>query len=396
MKIAIISSTFFPRLGGAEMVMHNLATALVQAGHTVHMVVPNSERLKDFNPQYTVAPLIIPRGSVRLNMLEYVMAINLVYLQWKYAFDLWQVFVTFPPGYAAAIAQRVVKVPFVISATGKDIQVMPEIGYGLRLDPKVDKKVRIAVTRANAVVSINDGMTDAYMDAGAQKESVLFIPNGIWYDRFRAAAAKRDNLRNTLCVELGIPQESSILLCTARNHPKKNYPTLLQAAQRLEAEGVDFHLIIAGAETQKLEVLVKELGLSRRVHLLGTYPKNFGSFDELPPQELVDLYVSADMFVLPTFIEGMPLVLLEAMAAGLPIVSTDVEGVNHIVRSDHNGVLINDPTDVEAFSTAIRSVITDRGLRERLIQNALSTAQEYNWTNVVKEFEALYEQVLRK
>lgn len=395
MKIAILSSTFFPRMGGAEITMHNLATALTHAGHAVHLIVPGSSKLSEFKPEYTFTPLVIPKGSVRLGVLEYVMFLNMVYLQKKYQFDLWQVFVTFPPGYAAYLGKKFLGVPVVIEATGKDIQVMPEIGYGLRLDPGVDAKVRKAVTGVDAVISLNQGMTDAYLEAGVAPQNLKFIRSSIWYERFQASKEQRDAIRADLFKEHGITQDGPLLLCTARNHPKKNYPTLLKALSLLIADGGEVpHLFIAGAETQLLEDQVRALRVEKYVHLLGTYPKQFGSFDKLPPQELCDLYIAADLYVLPTYIEGMPLVLLEAMAAGLPIMSTNVEGVNHIVTNDQEGILIDDPADVEAFAAAIRSVLADNTLKDRLSTSARTTAQQYDWTMVVKEFEALYEEVL--
>ncbi len=396
MKIAIISSTFFPRLGGAEIMMHNLGSALSQAGHEVHMVVPGSSSLRAFHPKYILTPLAIPRGSVRFGLFDYVMMSNLIHLQRKHQFDVWQVFVTYPPGYAAVLAKRFVNVPVVISATGKDIQRMPEIGYGLRLDKRTDRKIRKAVVKADALVTISEAMTAAYLDADARPESIVTIPNGIWYDRFHQAVLHREQIKKKVRTELQILTHEPVLLCTARNHPKKNYPTLLNALSLLHQRGMRPHLVIAGADTEQLKSRVRELGLHDHVHLLGSYPRQFGRFDQLPPQELVELYVAADMFVFPSFIESFGIVLIEAMAAGIPIVAADVEGVNNVVTADHDGVLIARPADAHELANAIQGVLADEQFKEHLVHNGLTTAKQYDWNNLVKEFEKLYTDLIRR
>lgn len=396
MKIAIISSTFFPRLGGAEMVMHNLGMALTHAGHDVHMIVPGSPSLRHFHPPYTLTPLTIPRGSVRFGVLEYVIMANLIHLQKKHQFDVWQVFITYPAGYAAVLAKKFMNVPVVISAQGKDIQKLPEIGYGLRLNKRVERKIQHVVHKADALVTISDAMTKAYLDTGAPADAITYIPNGIWYDRFHQAILHREQIKKKVRTELQILTHEPVLLCTARNHPKKNYPTLLSALSLLHQKGMRPHLVIAGADTEQLKSRVRELGLQDHVHLLGSYPRQFGRFDELPPQELVELYVAADMFVFPTFIEGLPVALLEAMAAGLPIVTTNVEGITHVATKDHDAVLLDNPTDVRALADAIQGVLADEQFKQHLVQNALTTAKKYDWAHLVKEFEKLYTDVIRR
>ena len=114
----------------------------------------------------------------------------------------------------------------------------------------------------------------------------------------------------------------------------------------------------------------------------------------VPRSEIAALYARHDLFVFPSLVEGMPLVLLEAMAAGMPVVSTDVCGMADLLENGQNGLLVK-PADTEGFITAIRRFLLSQELRERLGRAALETARKYTWGSVADQFEHVLKLAIR-
>ena len=114
---------------------------------------------------------------------------------------------------------------------------------------------------------------------------------------------------------------------------------------------------------------------------------------DLPPKQLVELYATADVYVLPTLIETFGMVLVEAMAAGLPIVTTDAPGVCDVIDGDVTG--IKTPVgNVELMADKIIELFKDATLIERLSSNALKQAlSSYDWDFVTNQYIAFYEAV---
>jgi glycosyltransferase involved in cell wall biosynthesis len=118
-------------------------------------------------------------------------------------------------------------------------------------------------------------------------------------------------------------------------------------------------------ELQKTMKLAADLGVSSQIN----FHEAIG-FDELMP-----VYRSSDMFVLPTYMEGIPRVILEAQASGLPVITTSVGGIPQVVKQGVDGLLTS-PGDSQAMAEAIRQIIQNSNLRQKLIRNGLQTARE--------------------
>jgi glycosyltransferase involved in cell wall biosynthesis len=144
------------------------------------------------------------------------------------------------------------------------------------------------------------------------------------------------------------------LLALGRFVPKKGYPILLQACQELAAQGLDFHLDLAGdgPQRQELQGLVQDYGLSGKV----TFP------GFVPHRQVPALFHRADLFIMPCIVDphgdrdGIPNVILEAMAHEVPVVSTDVSGVKEAVVPGKTGWLAP-PGDPQALAQAIREAL---------------------------------------
>lgn len=169
------------------------------------------------------------------------------------------------------------------------------------------------------------------------------------------------------------------LLCVSRVDPRKGLKILPEVLRLLRDRGYDVCLEIVGpaagevGERVRAEVLARAhgLGLAERLRFLGSIA--LGS--------LFDLYRRSDLFVLPTLPgEGIPRVLLEAMASGLPVVTTDVAGIPSLITPGWNGLLVP-PGSPEALADALHLVLDDQELRRRLIKNGYETAGAHTREN---------------
>ena len=165
------------------------------------------------------------------------------------------------------------------------------------------------------------------------------------------------------------------LLTVSRIDPRKGLRLLPAAVRRLVDRGCDVSLDIIGPvvgapgeqERAAIEGAARELGVADRVSLLGPVP-----LDRLLPR-----YRDYDLFVLPTLPgEGIPRVLLEAMAAGLPIVTSRVSGIPSLITHESNGLLIESPS-ADTVADAVARIVGDAELRRRLISRGYATARAY-------------------
>jgi glycosyltransferase involved in cell wall biosynthesis len=197
---------------------------------------------------------------------------------------------------------------------------------------------------------------------------------------------------------LGIDESARVLLAVGRNHPKKGYANLVRAAALLAERHPLLRTVIVGDGTGPLASLAQELGIEDRVLLPGRLPSHTNAVpdpDSVPHDDLVSMYMESDVFVMPSYIEGMPLVIPEAMMAGLPVIATDVAGNRDIVEHGKTGLLIS-PGDIEGLANAVDCLLRDHALRIRLGETAKRVAWDYDWPVIAARYESVYESALRR
>lgn len=177
-------------------------------------------------------------------------------------------------------------------------------------------------------------------------------------------------------------EASGRILHAGRLGPEKNVDVLLRAFARIAPTlpGVVLDIAGDGPARKSLELLVGKLGLSSRVRFLGFIDRT----------QLAALYREYDCFVTASTIETQGVVLLEAMAAGLPVVGVRALAIPEIVRTGRDGIVVP-PFDEQAFARAIERVVTDDALRQRLGRNCVADVQPHALEHVVDAVERLYE-----
>ncbi len=237
----------------------------------------------------------------------------------------------------ASIVSRITGIPFVYhvqSPTARDTANRWKNFVNAAIE-------RISLTRASALVPVSQSLGEYVRSQGFSAQMVSVVPNG---SPCRAAAEWRNWSQ-------GNPDQTEWTIgMTALIRPRKGIEVLLRAVAQLKKEGLPVRLRVVGpfeteAYGQKVKTLVDELDVADRIDWVGYTRDTNGELDKM------------DVFVLPSlFGEGTPLVLLEAMAAGLPIVTTRVEGNPELIRDGRDGLIV-EPNDPQALAEALRSMI---------------------------------------
>jgi glycosyltransferase involved in cell wall biosynthesis len=208
-------------------------------------------------------------------------------------------------------------------------------------------------------------------------DKVQVILNAIDLAGYRALAPRSQERRGELGIPVGVP----VCGIVGRLSPEKDHRTLLIALDILRKSGSPAHLVIVGGGG--LKSLAGGLGLDERVHFLG-----FRS-------DVAELLPLFDLFVLSSTEEGISLTLIEAMAAGLPIVATRVGGNPEVVVDGETGVLV-EPGQPGALAEAVGSLLSDAESRMRMGGRGREVAQErFDIERLIDQYQAIYAEISR-
>jgi glycosyltransferase involved in cell wall biosynthesis len=256
------------------------------------------------------------------------------------------------PTLIAQLVHRLTGLSFTFTAHARDIYQLPKTVLAARIKD------------AEAVVTCCATNIDYLQTAAtvADHSKLRVIHNGVNLQEFQPAPAKHQQAT------------APLILSASRLVEKKGFPDLLHACQRLKQQGHAFRCVIYGdgpLETE-LAMLIRQLDLQDEVTLAGACTQ----------QELRQVLTQADIFALTPFItddgdrDGVPTVLVEAMACGVPVVSTTVAGVPELVTHDYNGLLAA-PRDVETVARALADLLRDADRRRQLGTVARHTVVEH-------------------
>jgi glycosyltransferase involved in cell wall biosynthesis len=225
--------------------------------------------------------------------------------------------------------------------------------------------------------NIEKGLADGI----ATPAKYVTIRSGIELDRFRRPARPREAVR----AELGIPLDAPVVGTVTRLSPQKAPLDFVTAAAQVAASRPNAHFVVVGDGPLRAEVesRVAAAGLAGRFHLTGLR------------RDVPDLLHSFDVFALTSLWEGLPRVLIQAMAAGLPVVATAVDGSAEAVEDGVNG-LLTPPGDPQALAAALLRLLGDPALAAQMGAAGQERAGEFGARKMVGDIAALYETLLTK
>jgi glycosyltransferase involved in cell wall biosynthesis len=221
---------------------------------------------------------------------------------------------------------------------------------------------RLTLPRASRVITVCGPFARQLSGAGVRPERISVVHSSI-----AAPRAPRAEDVSELKKRLGVNEGERVILAVGRLSREKGHVGLVHALERLrrESQGLRFKLVVVGEgpERERVESAAESLSLSDRVVFAGH------------ASDVRPFYALADVMALPSHSEGSPLVLLEAMAAGVPVVATAVGGVPE-VASDGETALLAPPHDASAFANALARVLADETLARSLADKAAAHVAE--------------------
>jgi glycosyltransferase involved in cell wall biosynthesis len=279
-------------------------------------------------------------------------------------------FMTIPSGPVALWLKKIRRLPYLVLLRGGDVPgFLPEqlATYHKLTRPLIHKIWRESLKP----VANSEGLKRLAQQSAPQMD-IATIPNGIDTERYHPSlnGAARPRVR---------------LLFVGRLSVQKDLPTLIDALSHVvrQTPNVELHIVGDGPERARLQRMVSERHLSDRVTFRGWVNKD----------RIAECYQNADAFVLPSRYEGMPNVVLEAMACGLPIVATDIAGCEELVQENVNGYLV--PVgDSDALAARLTALVSDPALRQRMGSASRHAALARDWTSVARQYLELAQSLL--
>ena len=375
-RVLMISTHFYPTIGGAERQALALGRALVTRGHSVSVVThrPRGLPASEVVDGVSIHRAIRPIGRGGLYALSYCSTLAAFLLRRRRDYDLIHAHLLFLDAAAAGLLRSGLGKPVVAKAAGAgatgDAARLRRVRFGSRL-------LR-GVARADRIVAPSRDVEEELVALGISRTQLIRIPNGVETERFRPTE-DREAARQ----HLGLT--GRLVSFTGRLDPHKGVDVLLDAWQRVASAVADATLLVVGKGPQEeaLRRQAARLDLSGRVIFVGERP------DVLP-------YLHAsELFVFPSRFEGLPNALLEAMACGLPCVASRIGAHAELITDGADGVLV-DPRDPNRLAEAMLRVLRNTDEAARLGRAARHTIERgYAMPAVAGRYEALYEELLR-
>ena len=279
-----------------------------------------------------------------------------------------------PDGWAAARMGHELGVPAVGTAHRADVLDVPAQGAKARM------RVAEAIQTLDAVVTVSRAIGDAADAIARPRRPITVVPNGadaaVFMPRDPAEARRR----------LGIPAEGPVISYVGKLVPRKGVDTLIEAMGILAARAAGApRLVMAGigGMREPLEQRAAQLDVADRITWLG----------KVPHDDVGWVMSAGDVFVLPSLSEGLPTVVCEAMACGLPVVATAVDGTPEIVDDPATGLLVQ-PHDAGGLAAALARMLDDPDMARAMGAEALRRSEaEYTWAANARRMEQVYAQV---
>ena len=387
MNIGILTWEFPPRIvGGIARHCNGLARALAHNGHNVHVVTldfPGAPTYEELNG------IKVYRASTELghpNFLTWAFLFN-HFLEKKLAgvsrnvdFDVVHVH-DWLTGFAGISFKHQMQKPLVSTIHGTEIGRAQGLHNPDSLT--IDGIEWWTTYEANKII-----VTSASMKAEIQghfrlpQEKIEIVPNGIDTKRYNASVDQ-----SAVKGRYGVHPDEKLVLCVGRLVPQKGIEYLIRAVPQIARRYPNSKFIIVGEGWLRghLEYIARSTGHQWKITFTGW----------IQDQELIALLNSADALVVPSIYEPFGIVALEGMAAGVPVVASDVGGLAEIVEHEHTGILAYSRSP-ESIAWAVGRVLSDPDHSKEMVQNAQEMVQKtYSWEAIAMKTAKIYKEVVR-
>ncbi len=237
---------------------------------------------------------------------------------------------------------------------------------------------RILAHFTDAIITITHEDFEMANKFHLRKGGRFYYVPGVGVDT--SVIAEAPSKRNELLAEIGADENSVLIISAGELNQNKNNGVIIDALGKLQNKNIHYILCGVGNLKDSLAEKAKTLGIENNVHFLGYRT------------DIKELLKSVDIFVMPSFREGLSRSIMEAMAGGLPCVVSKIRG--NIDLIDDNGGFTVAPTNIDGFAEAIEKLVTDSDLRKKMGEYNISAVQKCDIQNIKKEIHNIYSEVL--
>jgi Glycosyltransferase len=208
-------------------------------------------------------------------------------------------------------------------------------------------------------------------------KKVVYIPGiGIDTNKFSSVLNKRIEKRK----ELNLNENLKVLLSIGELTKRKNHESIIKAISKINGDNFLYLICGRGELEFYLKELTKTLNVESKVKFLGYR------------NDISEICISSDIFLFPSYQEGLPVALIEAMSSGLPIICSEIRGNNDLIRNNEGGILVK-PADIDGYANAIRKLIIDIELQKKMALFNKEEVKKYDKTVVDEKMSILYKEL---
>lgn len=371
MKIGIVC---YPTYGGSGVVATELGMALAAKGHQVHFITYSQPvRLGDFNSNIFFHEVVVSEYPLfQYEPYEVTLTSKMVDVAEHEQLDLLHVHYAIPHASAAYLAKQILKekginIPIVTTLHGTDITLVGK-------DPSFEPVISFSIQHSDAVTAVSESLKQDTYTHFKTKKDIAVIPNFICLDKYKPTKG---------CARSAFAKESEKIVMHVSNFRKvKRVEDVVRVFRKLRSK-INAKLVLVGdgPERMNVERLCRELEVHNDTRFLGKV------------KDVEELLGFADVFLLPSESESFGLAALEAMAASIPVVSTNTGGLPEVNVQGKTGFLTN-VGDVDGMAEFTLEILTNDELCAEMRINARKRAEEFSLENILPMYMKVYEEVI--
>lgn len=374
MKIAIVC---YPTFGGSGVVATELGLELSKRGHQIHFITYNQPvRLELLGNNVHFHEVNVPEYPLfHYQPYELALSSKLVDMVKLHKIEILHVHYAIPHAYAAYMAQKMlleegIYVPIVTTLHGTDITLVGN-------HPFYKPAVTFSINKSDAVTTVSKSLKEDTLRLFNIKKEINVVTNFIDISRFNHTFT--DCQRAMMATE-----DEKIITHISNMREVKRIPDVIKVFYNIQKEiPAKLMMVGEGPEREPAERLCEELGIAEKVVFFGN------------SNEIDRILCFSDLFLLPSKTESFGLSALEAMASGVPVISSNTGGIPEVNKEGFSGFL-SDVGDVEDMSKNAIYILKDESRFKEFKKNAKSQAKTFDIHQIVPKYEAIYQETLNK
>lgn len=375
LKIAYVCPFYTPAIGGVKQVVEELSKRYVELGHEVHVFTSDWDKEKRIKKKEEVIE------GVHVHRCKHILRVANFMTFWpevfpklmKGDFDLIHSHLFGHPHFVmSAIAAKLKGIPHIHTTHCPWSDASRSFAGKVGLIASYNIVSRIAFKMTDKIIAITPWEIKFIKRFGGSEEKIQVIPNGmpnIFFEKIKKNDFKKKN---------GI--KGDLVLFFGRLSETKRPDNFVEIAKLVLKERPNARFVIRGPDEGLRELTKQKIGDDKRIILMK---------ETRDKKEIVKMYQSAGMYVLPSYREGLPLTLFEAMACGLPIVASPVNGVPYEIKEPDNGFLVK-WDNISGFKKRIIDLLDDKKLRDKIGKKNMEKARSYTWEKISERTMNIY------